>query len=81
MDFPHPALIPITTPHLALKFGKIRLPSYDESQSSNCGFGEQTNMKNLFRDFDWGALQAFVAVVALPAMIIFGGFTILLWNN
>jgi hypothetical protein len=29
---------------------------------------------------DWGALQAFVAVIALPTMIIFGGFTILLFN-
>jgi hypothetical protein len=37
-------------------------------------------MKNLFRDFDWGALQAFIAAVTLPVMIIFGGFTILIFN-
>jgi hypothetical protein len=36
-------------------------------------------MKNLLRDFDWGALQAFIAVVALPSMVIFGGFTILIF--
>ena len=37
-------------------------------------------MKNLLKDFDWGALQALIAVVALPAMIIFGGFTIVIFN-
>jgi hypothetical protein len=37
-------------------------------------------MKNLWKQMDWGALQAFVAVIALPTMIIFGGFTILLFN-
>jgi hypothetical protein len=37
-------------------------------------------MKNLWDRIEWGALQALIAVVALPVMIIFGGFTILLWN-
>jgi hypothetical protein len=37
-------------------------------------------MKNLWEQIDWQALQAFIAVVALPVMIIFGGFTILLFN-
>ncbi len=37
-------------------------------------------MKKLLRDFDWAALQALIAVVALPVMIIFGSFTIVIFN-
>lgn len=35
-------------------------------------------MKRLWNQIDWGTLQALIAVVALPAMIIFGGITILI---
>jgi hypothetical protein len=37
-------------------------------------------MKSLWEKIDWNALQAFIAVVALPTMIIFGGITILIFN-
>jgi hypothetical protein len=37
-------------------------------------------MKRLWDLIDWNALQGFIAVVALPVMIIFGGFTILIFN-
>jgi hypothetical protein len=37
-------------------------------------------MKRLWDLIDWNALQAFIAVVALPAMIIFGASTILIFN-
>lgn len=37
-------------------------------------------MKHLLKLIDWGTLQALIAVVALPAMIIFGGLTILIFN-
>ena len=37
-------------------------------------------MKRLFDFIDWNALQAFIAVIALPLMIIFGGFTVVIFN-
>jgi hypothetical protein len=37
-------------------------------------------MKRLWDLIDWNALQAFIAVIALPSMIIFGGITILIFN-
>ena len=37
-------------------------------------------MENLWDRIDWGTLQALIAVVALPVMIIFGGFTIVIFN-
>jgi hypothetical protein len=37
-------------------------------------------MKRLWDLIDWNALQAFIAVVTLPAMIIFGASTILIFN-
>jgi hypothetical protein len=37
-------------------------------------------MKRLFDFIDWTALQAFIAVIALPLMIIFGGFTVVIFN-
>jgi hypothetical protein len=78
---PRPEFVPSTLTQEQLEPALPCLPSYDDFWQENTHSGEWKNMKNLFRDFDWGALQAFVAVVALPVMIIFGGFTILLWNN
>jgi hypothetical protein len=37
-------------------------------------------MNHLWKQIDWKALQAFIAVAALPAMIIFGAITILIFN-
>lgn len=36
-------------------------------------------MKELWNRIDWGTAQAFITVVSLPAMIIFGGLTIVLF--
>jgi len=37
-------------------------------------------MKRLLEQIDWKALQAFIAVLTLPGMVIFGSITILLFN-
>lgn len=37
-------------------------------------------MKRLWEQIDWKALQAFIAVLTLPAMVVFGSITILLFN-
>jgi hypothetical protein len=37
-------------------------------------------MKKLLKDMDWGALQALIAVLTLPGMIVFGSMTILIFN-
>ena len=37
-------------------------------------------MKRLWDEIDWKALQAFIAVLTLPAMVIFGSITIVLFN-
>lgn len=47
---------------------------------SNDDFGGQENMKRLFDQIDWKALQAFTMVLVLPAMVVFGSITVLLFN-
>lgn len=49
-------------------------------QLNNYLFGGHENMKRLFDQIDWKALQAFIMVMVLPVMVVFGGITILLFN-
>ena len=37
-------------------------------------------MKRLFDQIDWKALQAFIMVLVLPGMVVFGSITVLLFN-
>ena len=37
-------------------------------------------MKNLLNQIDWKALQALIAVLTLPAMVVFGSATIVIFN-
>ena len=43
-------------------------------------FGEKRNMKQVWNQIDWKALQAFVAVLTLPVMVVFGSITIVIFN-
>lgn len=49
-------------------------------QSSFYFYGGQENMKRLFEQIEWKALQAFIAVLTLPGMVIFGSITVVLFN-
>ncbi|CAN1495314.1 hypothetical protein MCEMIE24B_00334 [Microbacteriaceae bacterium] len=54
--------------------------SYDIATIKERLLGEQKTVKKLWEQIDWKALQAFIAVLTLPAMVVFGSITILLFN-